>query len=145
MTRKFLPAFAMVATLALPSLAPAETGKVKAAETVQEIKGVEKTALEITDEARKEAAQIFTTRCGACHGATGAGDGLAAVALNPKPRSFLDAEWQKTAKDEEIETIILKGGPAVGLSPLMPPNPDLVKKPVIVAALREHIRNLTEK
>lgn len=32
--------------------------------------------------------------CAACHGALGAGDGAAAAALDPKPRSFLTGEYK---------------------------------------------------
>ncbi len=35
--------------------------------------------------------QTFATMCAACHGATGAGDGAAAAALNPKPASLTSA------------------------------------------------------
>lgn len=91
-----------------------------------------------------EAAEVFKTRCATCHGAEGKGDGAAAAALNPKPRSFADKEWQKTITDEHIEKIVLGGGPAVGKSPLMPPNPDLETKPAVVAALRAMVRQLGE-
>lgn len=59
--------------------------------------------------------------CQSCHGATGKGDGPAGAALNPKPRSFGDAEWQKKVTDEHLTKVIRDGGPAVGMSPLMPP------------------------
>ena len=38
---------------------------------------------------------LFTTNCISCHGANGKGDGVAAAALNPKPRNF-------TSKDNWI-------------------------------------------
>ena len=94
----------------------------------------------VTAEARAEAEQIFTSRCVACHGPTGSGEGPTAAALNPKPRNFHDPAWQKSVNDAHIERIIVAGGPAVGKSPLMPPNPDLQTKPAVVAALREKIR-----
>ena len=92
-------------------------------------------------EARQQASVIFTNRCSLCHGATGHGDGPASAALNPKPRNFHDADWQKVVSDGEIEKAIQYGGASVGKAPLMPPNPDLVEKPDIVAALREHVRS----
>ncbi len=92
-------------------------------------------------DAKAEAMQIFTTRCATCHGATGKGDGAASAALNPKPRNFSDKTWQTSVTDAHIEKIIELGGPAVGKSPLMPPNPDLAGKPV-VKELRAHIRSL---
>lgn len=89
----------------------------------------------------QEAARaIFSMRCAACHGTGGTGDGAAAAQLNPKPRNFKDTAWQTSVTDEHIEKIIRDGGPAVGKSPAMPPNPDLVAKPEVVAALRGMIR-----
>ena len=88
-----------------------------------------------------EAAQIYNGRCAVCHGATGAGDGAGAAALNPRPRNFHDPAWQSGTTDAQIETIIRQGGAAVGKSAAMPPNPDLVDKPAVVAALRAHIRS----
>ncbi|MBI4817927.1 MAG: c-type cytochrome [Deltaproteobacteria bacterium] len=89
-----------------------------------------------------EADMIFNTRCATCHGPQGKGDGAAAAALNPKPRSFADAEWQKTVTDEHIGTVIVKGGAAAGKSPLMAPNPDLEAKPEVVKALVARVRKL---
>ena len=87
-----------------------------------------------------QAAEIFTQRCTTCHGADGSGNGPAAAALNPKPRNYSDAVWQASVTDEKLATTITKGGPAVGLSPLMPPNPDLETKPEVVAELVKKIR-----
>lgn len=88
-----------------------------------------------------EAAQIYAMRCTPCHGQDGKGDGMAAATLNPKPRDYRDAAWQAITTDESIEKAILEGGPAVGLSPLMPPNPDLKAKPEVVTALRMKVRS----
>jgi mono/diheme cytochrome c family protein len=87
-----------------------------------------------------EASQIFAGRCTPCHGAGGAGDGVAAAALTPRPRNFHDATWQASVTDAHIESIIRLGGAAVGKSAVMPANPDLVAKPAVVAALRAMIR-----
>jgi hypothetical protein len=51
------------------------------------------------------------------------------------------ADWQKSVTDEHLAKIILEGGAAVGLSPLMPPNPDLADKPQVVDALVAVIRS----
>jgi mono/diheme cytochrome c family protein len=95
-------------------------------------------------DARAEARQIFESRCSTCHGAQGAGDGPASAGLEPKPRNFRDAAWQRSVSDAHIEKIVQYGGAAVGKSPLMPPNPDLVPRPEVVAALREHVRSLAK-
>lgn len=92
-----------------------------------------------------EAQEIFQTRCVTCHGATGKGDGPGSAALNPKPRDYTSADWQKSVTDDHIKKIILEGGPAVGLSALMPPNPDLSSKPEVVDALVLVVRNLGQQ
>jgi len=88
-----------------------------------------------------DAKAVFKTKCVVCHGDHGAGDGLGAAALVPKPRAFADAEWQAGVTDEHIKKIILEGGPAVGKSPAMPPNPDLKGKDEVVSALVKLIRD----
>jgi mono/diheme cytochrome c family protein len=98
----------------------------------------------IPEAARQEARMVYDTRCTTCHGPRGAGDGPGSAALTPKPRNFQDKAWQTSITDAQIETIIKGGGLAVGKSPAMPPNPDLDAKPQVVAALREHIRSLTQ-
>lgn len=90
-------------------------------------------------DASAKAKDIFATRCTPCHGATGAGDGVASASLDPHPRNFHDKEWQKSVTDQHIETIIKVGGAGVGKSPAMPGNPDL-SDPAVVSALRAMIR-----
>jgi mono/diheme cytochrome c family protein len=87
-----------------------------------------------------EAKQIFDTRCAACHGSSGNGDGPGARALDPKPRNFADAAWQAAATDEQLTKIIKEGGPAVGKSPGMPSNPDLSAKDDVVVELVKLVR-----
>lgn len=92
------------------------------------------------DAAKKEAQEIFAMRCTPCHGPSGAGDGPGSAGLTPKPRNFTDPEWQKSVTDAHIENIIKFGGVAVGKSPAMPSNPDLMAKPEVVSALRQVVR-----
>lgn len=91
-----------------------------------------------------EATQIFATRCTPCHGATGGGDGPASATLNPHPRNFHDGAWQTSVTDGHIEQIIQFGGSAVGKSPAMPANPDLVGRNAVVAALRARVRSFRQ-
>lgn len=93
-------------------------------------------------DARREAEQIFATRCTTCHGPQGAGDGPASAGLTPPPRNFQDPAWQASVSDEHIEQIVQYGGAAVGRSAAMPANPDLMGKPEVVTALREYVRAL---
>ena len=66
-----------------------------------------------------DAAQSYNTVCATCHGVTGAGDGPAGAALEPKPASFAEAAFWETRDDDHVFTVIKEGGPAVGKSPLM--------------------------
>lgn len=97
-------------------------------------------AVQVSDQDRAQAKQIFATRCTVCHGVDGRGDGPGGGALNPKPRNYHDPAWQSSVTDSEIENAILYGGSAVGRSPAMIANPDLASKPEVVAALREMVR-----
>ena len=94
--------------------------------------------------ASAEAEQIFTTRCVTCHGPQGAGDGPASAGLTPRPRNLQDPAWQASVTDAHIEQIVQYGGAAVGRSPAMPANPDLMSKPEVVTALRAYVRGLAE-
>ena len=96
----------------------------------------------VTAEARAEAADIFESRCVACHGAEGRGDGPAASNLKPKPMNFHNPRWQKSINDATIARAIVSGGAAVGVSAEMAANPDLEDEPAVVAALVEHVRQL---
>ncbi len=98
-------------------------------------------AVAVTAADRAEAEELFTKRCAACHGTDGSGNGPGAFGLDPKPRNYRDAAWQKTVTDEEIEKVIVYGGAAVGKSAQMVANPDLQAKPGVVAALREKVRS----
>ena len=97
----------------------------------------------ITAEARAQAQDIFESRCSACHGADGRGDGPAAGNLKPKPIDFHSRKWQSSVSDEKITRAIIYGGKAVGLSGQMAPNPDLESEPAVVGALVERIRKYT--
>ncbi|OGW58992.1 MAG: hypothetical protein A3D21_04280 [Nitrospirae bacterium RIFCSPHIGHO2_02_FULL_42_12] len=58
---------------------------------------------------------IFEKNCVTCHGAEGKGDGPAAIALNPKPKSFADPGI--VAKpDKELFDTITKGRPGTPMT-----------------------------
>lgn len=90
--------------------------------------------------ARMEAKDIFKKKCLVCHGENGQGDGPGAAALDPKPRNFAEASWQKEVTDDQISKAIIGGGAAVGKSPIMPGNPELKAKPDSVKELVAIIR-----
>lgn len=89
---------------------------------------------------KENAHDVFSSRCVPCHGSTGSGDGPAAAALNPKPRNYTDAAWQKTVTDDQLRKTILYGGAAVGKSAAMPSQPDLESKPEVLDGLVAMIR-----
>lgn len=91
--------------------------------------------------AAEDARSMFKTVCAACHGEAGKGDGIAAASLNPKPRDYTDNAWQRSVTDDHIREIILKGGAALGKSPLMPAQPQLAEKPEVVDELVKIVRS----
>ena len=82
-------------------------------------------------------------RCALCHGVSGAPSGPDSGDLS-RSRATSSTRWQASVTDAHIEKIIVEGGAAVGKSAVMPPNPDLVGKPEVVAALRAYVRKLKE-
>ena len=120
---------------AAPEAAPAEPKAAEPAPTAEP-------AAEAASDPVAEAQDIYKNRCTVCHGETGKGDGAGSAALDPKPRDFTSADWQKEVTDEHLTKIIVYGGTAVGKAPTMPANPDLDAKPEVVAELVKHIRGL---
>jgi cytochrome c553 len=98
----------------------------------------------IAQSAAQEATALFKSLCSTCHGESGKGDGPGAVSLDPKPRNYTDKTWQASVTDEQIAKTIVLGGAAVGKSPLMPPNPQLRDKPLVVSELVRIIRGFAK-
>jgi mono/diheme cytochrome c family protein len=74
--------------------------------------------------ARADGAATYAALCAGCHGAAGAGDGVAAASLPVKVPSFADPTfWSRS--DAVIKKSIKKGGASVGKSSIMVPNPQL--------------------
>lgn len=119
--------FARIATACVVALALVGCGKTDSTGTTTTSTSATPSATAATTGPSPAVAaqDLYKTRCVPCHGETGKGDGPGATALNPKPRNYSDAAWQKSVKDEDIRKTILYGGAAVGKSPLMPGNPDL--------------------
>ena len=91
---------------------------------------------------RLQGEKLFETRCFVCHGREGKGDGPAATGLGANPRNFTDPQWQQATPDAKIRKVIKQGGPSVGESSAMPPNPDL--SDVQVDALTVFLRSLRQ-
>jgi len=88
--------------------------------------------------AAQGAADLYSEKCAACHGDKGDGDGPAGKAMTPPPQPFSTALNGKS--DSWIGTVITKGGPAVGMTPAMPPHPTLTSDQV--KALISYIKGL---
>jgi len=82
--------------------------------------------------------KVFQTRCFVCHGRGGKGDGPSATGLAEKPQDLTDANWQRSASDDRIRSVIQGGGAAIGKTGAMPPNPDLTQEQIqgLVAFVR---------
>jgi hypothetical protein len=92
------------------------------------------------------AAAMFRDTCAICHGIGGKGDGQMAQNLNPKPRDYTDPAWQASVTDEQIKTIIMEGGQAVGKSATMPAQKtQLQGKPEVLDGLVRIIRGFGPK
>ena len=63
--------------------------------------------------------EVFQNTCASCHGPEGKGDGVAAAALDPKPRDLSDGAYVSTLSNEHLYKVISEGGASVGLSPMM--------------------------
>ena len=64
-----------------------------------------------SDELVKGGKQIFAQNCAMCHGATGAGDGVAGASLNPKPRNLIEGKWQHGGDRLGLMGVLEKGIP----------------------------------
>ena len=62
----------------------------------------------------------YLTYCATCHGASGKGDGPISETLDPVPARHSDGTYMGALSDEHLFEVIKRGGPAVGLSPIMP-------------------------
>ncbi len=63
----------------------------------------------------------YAQLCASCHGAAGAGDGVASAGLNPKPAHHNDGGYMNALSNEHLVKVITEGGAAVGKSPMMAP------------------------
>jgi mono/diheme cytochrome c family protein len=69
-----------------------------------------------------DGAQIAAAKCAACHGATGAGDGvmLASLGVPVPPVPWTDKSKMAKFTDQQLTDVINDGGAALKASPLMP-------------------------
>jgi mono/diheme cytochrome c family protein len=86
--------------------------------------------------------EIYKARCAQCHGEDGKANTTIAKALQPPPRDHTDGTYMNKLDDAHLTKVIKGGGPAVGKSAIMPPQPDLTDEQI--ANLIAYIRSLAE-
>lgn len=59
----------------------------------------------------KHGAAIYKTNCAMCHGASGAGDGVAGANLNPKPRNLIEGQWKQGGSELALFKTLQTGVP----------------------------------
>ena len=57
--------------------------------------------------------------------------------------AFGNEQWANSVSREYVRTVILNGGAAMGLSPLMPSNQDLIGHPKLLEQLVDHVLKLS--
>jgi len=60
--------------------------------------------------------QLFAVNCASCHGTSGLGDGVAAAALNPKPRNFTEGTWRYGGGEARVVRTITEGSPGTAMA-----------------------------
>jgi mono/diheme cytochrome c family protein len=64
---------------------------------------------------------LYARHCAACHGVEARGDGASAAGFATKPADLTDGRLLNRLPDEFFVSVIMGGGPAMGLAPTMPP------------------------
>ncbi len=60
---------------------------------------------------------VYEIRCAPCHGSSGAGDGPAAAAIEPKPRNFRDPSFWRGRTRTALRLTVEQGRPGTMMSP----------------------------
>jgi high-affinity iron transporter len=63
---------------------------------------------------------VYDQYCAVCHGTGGAGDGFNSYNLNPKPHSLADSAYVAALSDQDLRSIVSRGGSGMNLSAEMP-------------------------
>ncbi len=66
----------------------------------------------------------YDINCASCHGARGAGDGVAAASLDPKPRNLATAPYKNGTSPDQVFATIEKGIPGTGMIPFAHLSPE---------------------
>lgn len=65
--------------------------------------------------------ELYAANCASCHGTQGAGDGLLAAGLDPKPTNHTDGGYMNALSNDHLMKVVKEGGAAVGKSAMMAP------------------------
>ena len=92
----------------------------------------------------QEAAVLFATNCGRCHGQSGKGDGPDSAQMNVPVPDMTKASFVQSRNATHLLEVIRDGGPAKGLSPMMPPWGKLFSD-AEMRALVEYVQKLSTR
>ena len=87
----------------------------------------------------------FAQFCAQCHGPNGAGDGPVGASLpaSMKPSNLGLGKFKYATDPEKFKELVRKGGAAVGLNSLMPPQADLSDE--AIENLYAYVKSLVKK
>lgn len=86
--------------------------------------------------------KVYSQNCAVCHGDKGAGDGAAGLALNPRPRNFIEGKWTNGGDRAGIYEVLQKGIPGSSMASFahLPP----VDRWALVHFVRSLTKNLVK-
>lgn len=108
----------------------AKSGLIGAVLVVSDVWGQAPVRDSKTPAASTPAQQLYAQHCAGCHGVNGAGDGIAAAFLFPKPRNFRIGKFRLASTDNsvpseaDLDALLVRGMPGSS----MPPWPHLTRE-----------------
>lgn len=98
----------------------------------------------VSAEAKAAGTKLYSELCVRCHGVSGWGDGPEALASRKvRVQDLGDPVWQSNVSNDRLRAVILRGGPGVRKSPVMPAFPQLAKSKDELDGLVAYVRSLS--
>lgn len=98
----------------------------------------------VSAEAKAAGATRYAELCVRCHGVSGWGDGPEALTSRKvRVQDLGDPVWQSNVSNDRLRAAILRGGPGVRKSPVMPAFPQLAKNKDELDGLVAYVRSLS--